>query len=109
MLDTAKQIIYLPDLDYSLKSRDLVLTLGKTLFNKKIVRKLREQATVNIKEMVEANRADIDAQLNKAITPNVESKGALVDFNILALVTGKDQIQAQTRLLVNAAVIIKSL
>lgn len=109
VLDTAKQIIYLPDLDYSLKSRDLVLTLGKTLFNKKIVRKLREQATVNIKEMVEANRADIDAQLNKAITPNVESKGALVDFNILALVTGKDQIQAQTRLRVNAAVIIKSL
>lgn len=109
VLDTAKQIISLPDLDYSLKSRDLVLTLGKTLFNKKIVRKLREQATVNIKEMVEANRADIDAQLNKAITPNVESKGALVDFNILALVTGKEQIQAQTRLRVNASVIIKSL
>jgi hypothetical protein len=108
-LDTAKQIISLPDLDYTLKSRDFILTVGKTLFGNKILHTLRDKATIRITEMVEHNRKAIDAQFNKKIMEGVFSTGSLTDIRVLALVAGKDVLQAQTCARAKAAIIITSL
>jgi hypothetical protein len=108
-LDTAKQVISMPDLDYSLKSKDFVLNVGKTLFGNKILRTLREKATVNVTDMVERNRKSIDAQLNKKIMEGVFSTGTLTDIRILALVPGKDVLLAQTCVRAKATIVIVNL
>ncbi len=108
-LDTASQVIIIPDLDYSLKSRDFILNIGKTFFSNKILHALREKATISITELVEQNRKSIDAQLNKKIMEGVFSTGALKDIRILSLVVGKDVLQAQTAIRANASIIITSL
>jgi len=108
-LDTAHQVILIPDLDYSLKSRDFILNLGKTFFNGKILHALREKATISITALIEQNRKSIDAQLNKKIMEGVFSTGTLKDIRILSLVVGKEAFQAQTCARANASIIITSL
>jgi len=108
-LDTGSQVIIIPDLDYSLKSNDLMLNIGKTFFNNKILHTLREKATISITDLVEQNRKSIDAQLNKKIMEGVVSTGALTSIRVLSLVIGKDALQAQTCTRANASILITSL
>jgi len=108
-LDTASQVIIIPDLDYSLKSSDFMLNIGKTFFNNKILRTLREKATISIAGLVEQNRKSIDAQLNKQIMEGVVATGALTDIRVLSLVVGKEALQAQTCTRARASIIINSL
>jgi len=108
-LDTAKQIISIPDLDYSLKSHDIILNIGKSLFGNKILHTLREKATIRITDIVEKNRKNIDAQLNKKIMDGVISSGSLTDMRVLALLVGKDYLQAQTCAHVKASIVIINL
>lgn len=108
-LDTATQTITMPDLDYSLKSRDLVLNMGKALFSNKILHALQAKSVIHINELVDHNRAAINAQLNKKIMDGVVSTGALTDLKVLALVAGKDMLRAQTCTRATAAVVITRL
>jgi hypothetical protein len=108
-LDTASQVIVIPDLDYSLKSNNLILNLGKTFFSNKILHALREKATISITGLVEQNRKSIDAQLNKKIMEGVFSTGSLKDIRILSLVVGKDVLQAQTCARAQASIVITNL
>ncbi|MEP7278243.1 MAG: DUF4403 family protein [Bacteroidota bacterium] len=108
-LDTASQVIIIPDLDYSLKSGDLILNLGKTFFSNKILHGLREKAVISITGLVEQNRKSIDAQLNKKIMEGVTSTGTLKDIRVLSLVVGKEALLAQTCVRAGASIIISSL
>ena len=108
-LDTSSQVIIIPDLDYSLKSNDLMLNIGKTFFNNKILHALREKATISITDLVEQNRKSIDAQLNKKIMEGVVSTGSLTSIRVLSLVVGKEVLQAQTCTRANASILITSL
>jgi hypothetical protein len=105
-LDAIQQIISMPDLDYSLKSNDVMLRLGKTFFNNKIIRLLREKATIRINELVEKNRTAINAQINKKVAEGAMSQGSLTDIRVVALLTGKDMIQAQTCTRANIGIIM---
>jgi hypothetical protein len=108
-LDTAKQVISIPDLDYSLKSKDFMLNVGKTFFGNKILHTLRDKATIRIKDLVEQNRKNIDAQFNKKIMEGVFSSGELTDIRVLALLVGKEVIQAQTCTRAKASIMITDL
>ena len=108
-LDTSSQVIIIPDLDYSLKSNDFILNIGKTFFSNKILHALRDKATISIADLVEQNRKSIDAQLNKKIMDGVFSTGALTSIRVLSLVVGKDALQAQTCTRANASIIITNL
>ena len=108
-VDTGSQVIIIPDLDYSLKSNNLILNLGKTFFSNKILHALREKATISITDLVEQNRKSIDAQLNKKIMEGVFSIGSLKDIRILSLVVGKDVLQAQTCARAQASIVITNL
>ncbi len=109
LLDTAAQIITIPDLDYSLKSRDLALKMGKALFSGKILHALRSRSTIRINDLVEHNRASINAQLNKKIMDGVFSTGSLTDLKVTALVVGKDLLRAQTVARATATIVITKL
>jgi hypothetical protein len=108
-LDTGNQVIVIPDLDYSLKSKDFILNVGKALFSNKILRTLREKATISITDLVEQNRKNIDAQLNKKIMEGVFSTGTLTDIRVLNLIVGKDVLQVQTCTRAHAYIVITNL
>ena len=109
LLDTANQLIVIPDLDYSLKSKDLLLNLGKTFFSNKILKALREKASVSISSVVEQNRPSIDAQFNRVIREGVTTTGSFESVRIIAIVVGKETLQAQFVARANARIIITDL
>ncbi len=95
VLDLTTQVISIPDLDYSLRSRDFVLTLGKTFFNQRIIRAIREKAVVKINDIYQLNKPRIDSAFNRTVTKNIFTTGGTSDIRLTALVVKKDNLLFQ--------------
>ena len=94
-LDTVNQVISIPDLDYSLRSRDFVLTLGKTLFNQKILQSIREKAIIKTGDIYRSNKTRLDSAFNRNITPAISTKGNTRQIRLTGLVIKKDNLLFQ--------------
>ena len=97
-LDITNQIISVPDLDYSLKTGDILLNVGKTLFNKKIVNMMREKAVLNIRDVYTQNKLSLDSAFNRSITPQIATSGNSQEIQVTGLVIKKDNLLFQVRL-----------
>ncbi len=97
VLDTINQVISIPDLDYSLRSRDFILTLGKTFFNQKIIRTIREKAVITIGDLYRSNKARMDSAFNRTISPNILTTGTTQQISLTAMVVKKDDFLFQLR------------
>ena len=106
MLDIEKQMITIPDLDYSLQTKDLFLNLGKTFFNKRIIQQLREKGIVSITDLYKENKPHIDSLLNRVVTPGITMTGQTTDFKVTGLVVKKDNLLLQTRISGEASVLV---
>ena len=95
VLDVQRQIISIPDLDYTLQSRNLLLTLGKTLLNKKIIRFIREKAVLRTEDVYRQNKMKIDSVLNRSIAPNAFTTGYTRQVRLTALKVEKDNLLFQ--------------
>jgi hypothetical protein len=97
-LDVSNQMISVPDLDYSLKTGDILLNVGKALFNRKIVNMMREKAVLNIRELYNQNKFSLDSAFNRNITPQLSTVGNSQDIQVTGLVVRKDNLLFQVRL-----------
>jgi len=95
VLDTAKQILTVPDLSYSLESEDLVLKLARALFRNKIKKTLEGKTYLDIAALVKGNLPVVNDLLNRHLTPNLSSVGRARDIRMLGMVTGQNEIQVQ--------------
>ncbi|HKP32072.1 MAG TPA: DUF4403 family protein, partial [Chitinophagaceae bacterium] len=98
VLDIAKQTISIPDIDYDIRTKDVLLSVGEKLFRNKIINSLRQKAVVDIPALIEKNRAQINSQFNRAITSKFSTRGALLDLRITGLVVGREALDLQTNL-----------
>ncbi|MEO6916492.1 MAG: DUF4403 family protein [Chitinophagaceae bacterium] len=94
-LDEKMQQISVPDLDYSLKSADLVLTMGKTLYNKKIITTLRSKAVLNLNDLFQKNKPGLDSMMSRTISAYVSSEGAIQGIRARGMVVNKDNLLLQ--------------
>lgn len=94
-LDEKAQQISVPDLDYSLKSGDLLLNMGKTLYNKKIINTLREKAVLNISDLFQKNKPALDSMLGRQVSPFIKSTGSMQNIRANAMVVTKDNLLFQ--------------
>ena len=109
ILNVEKQVISIPDLDYSLKSKDVALNVGKSLFNGKIVRTLREKATINVAEIYQKNRLKMDSALTRTVSPGINTLGKTSDLKITGLVIKKDFVLLQARVKGEVSVLVGKL
>jgi len=94
-LDEKTQQISVPDLDYSLKSADLMLTMGKTLYNKKIIATLRSKAVLNISDLFQKNKPGLDSMLSRSVSPKILAKGSVKVIRARGMVVNKDNLLLQ--------------
>lgn len=106
LLDIEKQMITIPDLDFSLQTNDLILNIGKTFFSKKIVAELRKKGVLSINDLYKENKSRIDSALNRVVTNGITTTGATTGFKVTGLVIKKDNILLQTSISGNAAVLV---
>ena len=95
LLDTAKQVLTMPDISFSLDSRDMLINIAKGLFRKKIMKKLKDQSVLDIGELIKNNKGVIEARLNQQLTDWLSTKGDFQELKLVGLLPHKTAIQIQ--------------
>jgi hypothetical protein len=95
VLDTAKQSLTIPDISYSLESKDLALKIGKSLFKNKIKKALNGGSYLDIAALVRSNMHVLDSVLNRNLTNNISLSGRMSELRIIGLLAQKKILQVQ--------------
>lgn len=105
VLDIGKQTISIPDINYGIETRDIVLNVGEKLFRNRIINSLKEKAAVDLPALIAKSKPQLEAQLNRKVNSNFSTRGKLHDVKITGLVTGRDVLHLQTYIKANIELI----
>jgi len=108
VLNVEKQTITIPDINYDIKTKDIVLSVGEKLFRNRIINSLKEKSVVDLPALIEKNRQQLDAQFNRPVTNKFYTRGKLQDIRITGIVVGKDVLHLQTFIKANLQLIANS-
>lgn len=95
VLDSAKQTLGIPDIQYSLEGEDLALKIARSLFRNKIRKTIQGKSYLDITAFLLANKAVIDQQLNREWIRGLTSSGTLKEAKITGLLVTTQNIQLQ--------------
>ena len=95
LLDSSKQTLGIPDIQYSMEGEDLALKIGKSLFRNKIRKSIQGKTYLDITAFLAANKTTIDQQLNREWAPGIFSAGVMKEAKIIGLLVTDQNIQFQ--------------
>jgi hypothetical protein len=95
VLDTAKQTMGIPDIQYSMEGEDLALKIGRSLFRNKIRKTIQGKSYLDINAFLTANKTIIDQLLNREWAPGIFSAGNIKEAKIIGMLVTKQNIQLQ--------------
>lgn len=105
MLDTAKQVLSMPDISFALDTKDMLVNIAKALFKKKIMKQLQNQSVLDLAALIQKNKASIESRINQQVTSWMRTTGSLQDIRLLGLLPQKDYIQVQACIKANISLI----
>lgn len=73
--DSKLQLLSFPDIDYDIKTKNLILKSAKWLFDKRITDTLKEKAIIDMKTYLDEMKVLINEQLNQEISSGVYMSG----------------------------------
>ncbi len=94
-LDTARQVLSMPDISVSIDTKDILVNILKGMIRKKLVKQLQDQSVLDLAALIQKNKAAIEARLNQPVTPWMSSSGSVQEVRLLGLLPQKDHIQVQ--------------
>jgi uncharacterized protein DUF4403 len=95
VLDSATQVLSMPDISFALDTKDMLVNIAKGLFKKKIMKQLQNQSVLDIAALIEKNKTLIEARLNQKVGPWIHSTGTLNQLKLVGILPQKDHIQIQ--------------
>jgi hypothetical protein len=95
VLDTAKQTLSIPDIQYSLEGEDLALKIARSLFRNKIRKTIQGKSYLDIEAFLNANKTMIDQILNRQWMQGIHSSGYLKEAKIIGMLVTRQNIQLQ--------------
>ncbi|MDF2189964.1 DUF4403 family protein [Paraflavitalea sp. CAU 1676] len=95
VLDTARQYLSMPDIDFALDTKDMLVNIAKGMFRKKIIKELQGKSVLDIAALIQKNKALIEARLNQQVTEWMSTTGRLESIKIVGLLPQRDYIQVQ--------------
>jgi hypothetical protein len=95
VLDSVKQTLSIPDIQYSLEGEDLALKIARSLFKNKIRKTIQGKSYLDITALLTSNKAMIDQLLNREWIPGVFSAGTLKEAKIIGMLVTRQNIQLQ--------------
>lgn len=104
-LDVVNQTISIPDINYGIETRDIVLNVGEKLFRNRIINSLKEKAFIDLPSLIAKTRPQLESQLNRRVNANFSTRGRLHDVKITGLATGKTVLHLQTYIRANIELI----
>jgi hypothetical protein len=95
VLDTAKQTLSIPDIQYSMEGEDLALKIARSLFRNKIRKTIQGKSYLDISAFVNANKAYMNQLLNREIINGVHATGSVHEAKIISMLVTPQNIQIQ--------------
>jgi hypothetical protein len=98
LLDTATQVLSMPDITFSLDTKDILVNIAKGMFRRKIIKELKNQSVLDIAALINRNKAAIEARINQPVTGWMRTTGSLREIRLVGLLPQKDYIQVQAHI-----------
>lgn len=95
VLDSARQVISMPDISFSVESKDMLVNIAKGLFRKRIIKQLKDQSVLDLAALITKNKADIEKRMNQPLNPWLSTTGIFNELKIVGLLSKKETIQLQ--------------
>jgi uncharacterized protein DUF4403 len=95
VLDSARQVLSMPDISFSVDSRDMLVNMAKGLFRKRIIRQLKDQSVLDLAALIQKNKADIEKRMNQPLNEWLSTVGKFSELKIVGLLSKKETIQIQ--------------
>ncbi len=95
VLDTVRQVISMPDITFSVDSKDMLVNIAKGLFRKRIMKQLQDQSVLDLAALIEKNKTEIEKRMNQPLNDWLSTVGRFNQFRIVGLLSQKETIQIQ--------------
>jgi hypothetical protein len=95
LLDSAKQTLSIPDIQYSLEGEDLALKIARSLFRNKIRKTIQGKSYLDVTAFLNSNKTMVDQLLNREWIPGMYSSGYLKEAKIIGMLVTTQNIQLQ--------------
>lgn len=95
--DPARQVLEMRDLDFDVKTRDLLVRTARWLFNRKIVNELREQTRFDLSAYVDTAKLMMNRELNREWTTGIRSFGRIDELGIDQIYPAKDHLLVRSK------------
>ena len=83
--NTQKNQVEIKDIDYDIRTRDLLIKTAKWLFNRRIINTLNQYSTFNISAYTDTLLSKVNVQLNRQWQKSVSSVGAVNNLQVMAI------------------------
>jgi hypothetical protein len=80
-----KKSIEVPDLDYDLKTKNLLLKTAKWLFNKKIINELKSYTSFDLSQYYDTASTTLNTWLNREWTKGIKGSGSVTDLKLTSV------------------------
>lgn len=94
-LDSVNQVLSMPDISFSIDTKDMLVNIGKALFRKKILKELKNQSVLDLAALIQKNKAQIEARFNQPLNEWMSTQGKLYDIRLTGLLPQKEYLQVQ--------------
>lgn len=95
VLDSAQQRLYIPDLEFDVRSPNVLLKIGNAVLARQILQKIRSMATISITDLYLRQQSALNATLNRTLRPGVQLVGQTSGLRLEAMVVQEHQILCQ--------------
>lgn len=109
VLDTTTGLLEISDLDYHLQTNNLLIKTASWLFNKKILKELKDYTRFPLTQYLDQIRKQASAQLNQPFMKGIRSEGQLDKISILQLSAGPSEMMVRCQASGELAVFVNDL
>ena len=84
-LDRQKNEIQIKDIDYDIRTKDMLIKTAKWLFNRRIINELNQYSSFNITAYTDTLLSKVNIQLNRQWQRSVFSSGAINNLQVIGI------------------------
>jgi hypothetical protein len=84
-LDVRQQLIYLSDIQFDLKTKSILLKSAKWLFNDQLLKKVENEAKIDLKSILNESKQEISKALNQDLDKNIHLSGSVQKMDVIDL------------------------
>jgi hypothetical protein len=95
VVDTAKQALSVPDISYSIESREVLVKMAGAILRGKIRRTVQGNSYLDLATLLKTNMPTINAQLNRMVMSHLYTTGQIKELRLIGLLAGENSLQAQ--------------